>query len=104
MELITRATRGRPVERKPRNGEAPPVYPKGRTCSTRGCSQLLSIYNKGPECNKCRLVSTTSVARITRKVFELANRGYTDEEIAEIVGFEVYVPRDHRTQPIRDAA
>jgi hypothetical protein len=54
MELITRATRGRPVERKPRNGEAPPVYPKGRTCSTRGCSHTLSIYNAGPECHGCK--------------------------------------------------
>jgi hypothetical protein len=53
MELVTRATHGRPVEHQPRKADLPPVYPKGRTCSTRGCSTVLSQYNAGPQCNAC---------------------------------------------------
>lgn len=56
MELVTRTTKGRPVERNPRKADLPPTYPKGRVCrAKRVCGgKELSIYNEGPDCNQCR--------------------------------------------------
>jgi DNA-directed RNA polymerase subunit RPC12/RpoP len=55
MELVTRATHGRPVESNPRKGELPETFPRGRHCKAkRDCNgKELSRYNAGPDCHAC---------------------------------------------------
>lgn len=54
MELITRATRGRPPETIRSKEERQKCYPRGRRCRGATCKHLLSVYNPGPLCHACR--------------------------------------------------
>jgi len=69
MELVTRTTRtmnlhgAKAIQPAPRKEDLPPTYPKGRICSRLGCTQPLSVYNRGPECNACWLASLPAEER-----------------------------------------
>lgn len=56
MELITRATRGRPPQHHHRREDRPDVFPRGRVCEGAICNHVLSIYNPGPLCHACKVV------------------------------------------------
>jgi len=51
MELKTRATHGRPVERHVNKADLPKTFEKGRACTREGCMTVLSIYHPGPLCH-----------------------------------------------------
>jgi biotin operon repressor len=89
MELVTRATKGRPVEHKPRTEEIPATYPKGRICSAaKVCKgKTLSVYNGGPNCHACdeAIAGPSMLTKTQRQIVELARRGYSNQEIAEVI-------------------
>ena len=50
MPSLTALKGARPIEQTPKRANLPDTYPKGRTCSHKGCETVLSIYNPGARC------------------------------------------------------